>query len=843
MKYYFFVLIELLFFIIPASAQLSKTIEVSSDRMELSTLFYEIQIQSSLVFSYSSSDIDVDRIIEVTPRKQKLSRLLEMIVEQAELEMTRRGNRILLRKRLAEIPQYLTIQGQLIDDAGEVVPFAHLYLKGTQIGTYSDEQGRFILQVIPSMEQYLMEISAIGYLTITKVLELESWPEQVSLTLPRKFTTLAPVEVTPGKYVLTEKEPGMSALGKQQIDQSPNLIKDVFRTIRMIPSVSNTDFSVRPRIRGGHTNESAIYLDGFELINPYHIEVGGGVQGLFNTDYVESISVYPGAFSGKYTDKLSGIVDLKTSNVFEKNKFSFSLDLLNAIFSSQVKLGKNWYWSSSLRRGYWDFVIDLEARGTDLLFYDAWNKVDYRPSEKHLISLNLLHGVDKLDFTNFSGDILVNYMDSDIDKTYTWLNWKFNVSPAFFREVTVGYQSMVREVDFSFQSSLSFDNHDQADFSMFSINDYNEWAWRKDHHFSFGWEYRYVTNDTRFSETRYDIHQSRIENPVIESIQTDANLKEHLYGFYGEYTFQPEGRFQGKASFRGSGQSFANEFHLAPRINVQYQIAPSLEVSLGYGWFYQPDQFFDLRAEIGQEELNAQNSSAIHYVGNLTYQKNNTTLRLDVFHKDYNDLLDDFRFTPTQRIETFFSFENSFPAVSGVSSGFELIFNHRYGQHLLNINYAFNRGRVSDDLGRTIIRSQETPHSFSFNNLFQFKKDFSISTGVNFRSGIPYSSIESFETLSTMEGLKPVVFFQLQNKNDLRYDSYQSVDVRISKNWKGKKVDFETYLNFLNLFNTTNVRNIFYRSRTLQNGTIRTFPEENIFFPSFITPGLKVVFH
>ncbi len=828
------------------SEQLSEKIEldiiIPDQRMSLDQLLGYLTQIYGLKFSYSTSEIEVNQMIFFKNNSYKFLELMQEIALQAALEIRIQTDKILVKNQSGnknqinsrdQTPVLYNLSGIVKDNQNNPIPFVNLQILYSQLGTSSDESGKFTLKGISGNTNQELYISAIGFVSKSITLSNSS-KEYIEITLNSGFIELDPVEVTTGRYELTESLVPASALAKKQIDYSPNLINDVFRTINLIPSVSSTDFSVRPRIRGGNFSESAIYLDGFELLNPFHIEIAGGMQGLFNTEYIESIKVYPGSFSGKYTDKLSGVVDLRSTTFFDKSETSLSIDLLNAIASTKIKIGDNLYFSTSLRRGYWDYLVDLEALGVGLTFYDSWNKLVYRPSDKHLLEANFLFGNDKFDYVG-TENTESQWLDSRYSKLYGWMNWKVSVNPNFFVRTTVGYQSQSKKAEFAFESSISDNNTDNADFDMFSINEYFEYEWNENQHLSFGWEYRLASNKTEFRELRYDIHASTSTNPVQEDIFVDVDLNEHLYGSYAEYTHVFGDRIIGKIGLRASGQSFSESINVAPRLNLSYKISPSIDAAIGYGWFYQPDQFFDIRSEIGQSQLSTENGKAIHYTANLTYNKRNTSIRLDIYMKDYEKLFDDFRFTPTERFESFKSFEKNYEAISGSSTGLELAFNHNYGNHTLNVAYAYTNNLFENANGIEAVRSGDVPHSFSFNNLFQFLNGWSISTSLVIRSGMPYSTLTSRDVIFSQNQTKRIIFYKEDIKNEQRLPNYSTFDVRFSKEWIGKKIKIESYLNFLNLFGFNNIRNLYY-----DTNSVRT--EENIFFPSLVTPGIKVTF-
>lgn len=743
-----------------------------------------------------------------------------------------------------ELAKYDDLRGTVLNSKGEGVPFAHVYLEQTSIGDYTDESGSFALYHLLENEHYALVISAVGYESETIHVSVGSLSKPLRIQLKESFIELAPVEVSVGGYELADHlTPATYHISKKQIDFSPNLNQDIFRTISAMPSVANTDYSARPRLRGGSFTETAIYLDGFELIDPFHLDIGGGVEGLFNTEYISKVKVLPGSFSPRYTDKLSGVIDMETPSYVNEEELSFSLDLLNAIATGRVKFGEKWSYMGSIRRGYWDVLLDLESLGTTLSFYDSWNKLIFRPNDENVLEGNVIFGSDSFDYKNKTEGQTVMFYDSQFDRFYSWVNWKSYLSPKLYSRLTAGYQTLTNASSFQFESSISDSNVDDERFQLLSLNEYLEVDLASGHQISTGFEYRFFNNELLFEEERYDVHASQPGSTVSELIAVNAALNGHMYAGYLDYALEKAHGLKASLGFRVSGQSFTDGLVLAPRANVNYTIVDKLNVGLGYGLFYQPDNFYDSRSELGQNELSNQLAKASHYSASVSYTVNTSNVRLDAYWKDYHRLFDDFRYTPTQRIEVFNSFERAFGTVAGSALGCEISFNHSYKAHQFNIAYTYMRNRVENANGQETFRTLDVPHTVTVSNIWSFKNHFSLSAAFVLRSGFPYSEVASTSGISTKGGLLPVVFYEMtEETNQLRYSAYQSFDVKFSKSWYGQKTSWEAYLNVLNTFNASNVRNIYYDGFINDNGDINISRGESTFFPFFVTPGIKVTF-
>ena len=73
----------------------------------------------------------------------------------------------------AEIRERATVRGHVVNmETQEKLPFLTISLKGTMIGTSTDESGAYILRNVPS-GKFVIEASGIGYLTASKEITLK----------------------------------------------------------------------------------------------------------------------------------------------------------------------------------------------------------------------------------------------------------------------------------------------------------------------------------------------------------------------------------------------------------------------------------------------------------------------------------------------------------------------------------------------------------------------------------------------------------------------------------------------------------------------------------------------
>ncbi len=104
----------------------------------------------------------------------------------------------------------------------------------------------------------------------------------------------------------------------------PAIETDVFRALTLVPAVSfSTPLSARPVIRGYDAGQSSVRIDGFEVLNLYHL---GRVFSAFPADAASQVTVATGPSSVSTGGTLAGTVDI-TGQVGEAGNATGGADL------------------------------------------------------------------------------------------------------------------------------------------------------------------------------------------------------------------------------------------------------------------------------------------------------------------------------------------------------------------------------------------------------------------------------------------------------------------------------------------------------------------------------------
>lgn len=219
---------------------------------------------------------------------------------------------------IAQISQPL-ISGKVSNRNGQAVEGASLLVKSTQIGTVSATDGSFQLK-LPSFKQYVIQVSAIGYLSQEKEIVLKpSDTSKVDIMLERDARALKVVDVTG----MTEK----TKLVQSGFNVNAIETKSLANTTSDLNQILSRSTGVRVRESGGLGSDFNFSINGLSgkqvkfFIDGIPMENFGNSMSLNNipVNLAERIEVYKGVVPVELgADALGGAVNIVTNQTVEK---------------------------------------------------------------------------------------------------------------------------------------------------------------------------------------------------------------------------------------------------------------------------------------------------------------------------------------------------------------------------------------------------------------------------------------------------------------------------------------------------------------------------------------------
>ena len=170
----------------------------------------------------------------------------------------------------------------------------------------ADRLGR--IRFGPAARPDTLVVAGVGFRPETLLVERNVG--EIEVLLSRRQITLADLTVVgEAGSDLAPAAAGRWSLNRDLLAAVPPAIEsDPLRALVAVPGVSfSSPLSARPVVRGYDAAESVVRLDGFELVNPYHI---GRVFAAFPLDFTQSVDVAVTPHRVTDGETLAGVVDL-----------------------------------------------------------------------------------------------------------------------------------------------------------------------------------------------------------------------------------------------------------------------------------------------------------------------------------------------------------------------------------------------------------------------------------------------------------------------------------------------------------------------------------------------------
>lgn len=215
-----------------------------------------------------------------------------------------------------------TITGTVKDaKTGEPLIGATVILEGTNLGSATNADGRFVINNIPT-KTYNIKASFVGFIDQTKfnVVVRSEGNIDLNFELQEQVNELNEINITPNPFSKEQTTPlSIQKFSQEEIASYPGGNNDIAKVVQSLPGVSRSVGGFRNDviIRGGAPNENVYYLDGIPIPNINHFSTqgsAGGPVGLLNVSFFEGVSLTASSFDSKYENVLSGVLQFNQRN-------------------------------------------------------------------------------------------------------------------------------------------------------------------------------------------------------------------------------------------------------------------------------------------------------------------------------------------------------------------------------------------------------------------------------------------------------------------------------------------------------------------------------------------------
>ncbi|MDX1585651.1 MAG: TonB-dependent receptor, partial [Balneolaceae bacterium] len=200
---------------------------------------------------------------------------------------------------------------------GEPVPGVNVGFKSHQLGSATDEEGRFVIKNIPA-GIYQLEASAVGYKKVTKKIEiLGGETKRVRLELEESLLELDRIVVTGTmKETYVKDSPvKVNVVSSRFLDKNPS--GDIMESVGFINGLYNEVScgvcgTSSIRINGMDGPYTSVLIDGMPIMGS--LASVYGLNGI-NTGIIESIEIIKGPNSTLYgSEAMGGVINVRTKD-------------------------------------------------------------------------------------------------------------------------------------------------------------------------------------------------------------------------------------------------------------------------------------------------------------------------------------------------------------------------------------------------------------------------------------------------------------------------------------------------------------------------------------------------
>lgn len=717
----------------------------------LSTVLTELEALYDVKFSYNAGTIGA-RSISLDLGAVSLQGALSRIEKQLNVIFERVDARYYVLKSFA----LRTICGYLKDaTAGDPVEGATIMNTAKGTGTVSDKSGFFRLANNSPLDT--LYISFLGYGTLELPMAKIQENRCDTYTMSSEGYVLS--EVVVREYLaegIAKTQDGAIKINPRNLDILSGLVEpDVLQHVQLLPGVESPSETVSGLyIRGGSPDQNLILWDGIKMYNSDHFF---GMISAFNPYITKDIRIYRSGVNPQYGDRVSGVVDIKTTNnIPSRMQGGLGANMTHADAYLEIPVSKGLGLLISGRRSITDiintpafnnfssrvfqntsitdnqqiFQPEFSENREDFYFMDVTLKVIAQLSEKDKLTVSNLFTRNKLDYSFSDMDFQIDSSDRlNIKNLGTNTTWNRVWSDKFWSRAQFYYS----EYDFEYNGENGFFD---GDFSVSKENNIKEigtylhtdWTLGKTITLTNGYQFfsnqvRYLLADRGFTES--------------------DNQNSPTHALYSQINYNKPGAWYIDLGLRANYYTALNSTFVEPRIYAErifgehFRLKGSAEIrnqaisqiieftTLDFGLENQ------VWALAGLDGLPLLRSDQLSF--GFQFSKNGWNVDVDAYYKN----IDGF----TSFTRGFESTENVFAEGSSTTKGVDLLLKKKINKYSTWLGYTYSTTDFTfDDLnaGEPFKGNNNITHSLTWSQSYKWN-NLQFSLGWRYRTGIPYT--------------------------------------------------------------------------------------------------------
>ncbi len=633
--------------------------------------------------------------------------------------------------------QTVKIRGIVTDSkTNETLIGVSVFTSDKKSGTITRVDGSFELNIpLPTT----LVFTYVGYKRFTQnIYEPANGYLQIKLIEEKSELKELNIKASVSNAPVISPQSGMLQISPKQIAFVPAAggERDLLRVLQLMPGIkAGADGASGIFVRGGTVDQNLVMLDGVPLYNASHLI---GFFSVFNTDAVDNVKMYKGAFPASYGGRLSSVMDVK---IKEGNKKEWHAEGGMGLIAGRVLLEgpvlKN---KLSLllaaRRSFIEQLFSIAGNNLPYYFYDFNGKLTYQLNEHNKFILSEYAGKDALTVIqkNESGKPVRTSIDfgSAMGNHLGSLKWNHN-NQHYTANVSVMQSQYANGIDANIQNNLFTlqskikDLMFQADISKFITGK------------------SYVKGGIDYTIHQFNPNKSKVYGSFNESVKNieGSKLTTNEFALYAMHETHFGKKTGINYGLRISGSSGADFFYILPepRININYELSTVSSLKFSYNKMVQhmhlisgtdivmpTDIWYPVSHKIKPQQ--AQQLSMAYQI-----KLNKTILSIELYSKWMYNMVE---YKEGTIVLLNNKIENDLVQGKGKAQGIELLLQKTEGKFSGWLGYTLsvaNRQFNEINNGQTFYARYDRRHDFSAVGTYQFSKRIAFSASYVYTTG------------------------------------------------------------------------------------------------------------
>ena len=657
--------------------------------------------------------------------------------------------------------------------------------------------------------RYEIGIEALGYESAHKIVDVWSGETaKVSVKMATARPEIETISVSASRYEISrELTTSRFVLDQRTIQNMPDVGEDPIRVTQRLPGAAASGASAKTHFRGGEDSEIGIMLNGHPLFDPFHVRDYQSIFSAIDARAIDGVEVYTGGFPVRYGDRMSGLVLMESMEPLRDKHTEIGVSVFNTSALTAGSSGDR-RWLLSARRGNLDLVIDNKFGKPN--YYDIFGELGFDLSVDTTLSFNALFADDQVELILETDPEEREQIVSRTKNAQFWVllenRWSSELKS----------KTLLSAVIFENRRRGSVNDEEKIVGAVRDDREVEEYSFRQDfiwtrsdkHLVQWGIEAAY--SDATYvyqNQAEYFGLQAEFEDQE-ETSSLELAAKPHG-GSYSLY-FSDRWRLSTNTVFewglRWDDQTYTeleSDSQLSPRVSVMHVITPKTEVLMSWGRYHQSQGVNDLQIEDGITNFWPAQQADHFIVGIRTLIKDKYSLRIEAFHKDMGQVRPRFEnlYNPLGVIPEIQPDRIRLDPSSAESAGLEISIDRSDGPVTWWASYTLSKATDRID-GIDELRSWDQRHAGQGGISWSGDK-WDVAFAASVHTGWPATDLE-YVQVGVDPGGDPEFAAIPGPRNELRLETFASLDFRVSRRWQ---LNRGSLLAFLEVSNMTNRRN------------------------------------